>query len=551
MPRHLPALVLSLAIGASLCAQSAIKAKVQQFAPVAVGVEETRIPKEHRATLKHIIEAAKIIDKLYMHQVAAENPVWRKQIAKDKKLTDTLAYFDIMYGPWDRIDEEKPFWGNKIRPKGANFYPEDLSVKELEDYIAKHPEQKEAFTSYFTVIKRDGKGLKAVPYSQEYKKWLEPAAKHLEAAAKSAKDARLAKYLRARAKAFNSNNYRESDMDWMDLGDGDLEVVIGPYEVYCDKLMGFKAAFEAFVTLRDQETSKVLEKIAAYVPEMQANLPVEEAFKGKLGGKEVPISVAYVLYNAGDNRPSSQTMAFNLPNDEYVRDKKGFKNVLLKNISEAKFNQILVPIVKELVRADQAAKVSHDAFFNHTLLHEIGHGLGPGNITVQRDGKAVESSVNQELKNLYSIIEETKADSLGLYNTLFLIQKGHHPESFREQVYGTFLGGFFRSVRFGAVSAHGKANAIQFNYMFEKGAITSDKDGKYGYDAAKMPDAIKSLVHDVLMIQAKGDYAAAEAFIGKYGKLSQDLMDKLTGLKHIPTDIRLSFPVEKMSKRWK
>jgi hypothetical protein len=524
--------------------------KLAKFAPTEIGLDEARIPAKHRAVIKKLVEAARIIDKLFLTQVSRDNLKWREEIGQDTRQAGVLQYFDIMYGPWDRLDENRPFWGDKARPKGATFYPEDLTAKELETYVAAHAEQKEAFASYFTVVERDGAGLKAVPYSVAYKDALAPAAKLLEEAAAAAEDERLRKYLELRAKAFGDNEYRESDMAWMDLGDGDIEVVIGPYEVYEDELMGYKAAFEAFVTVRDPEASAELEKIKKLLPEMEGLLPIPKEYRNTKRGGESPISVVYELYTAGDARKAVQTLAFNLPNDEVVREQKGSKKVMLKNVADAKYEKILVPIAREMMRADQVGKVSFDAFFNHTLVHETAHGLGPGNIEVVHDGKKVRTSVNTELKDLYSTIEEAKADALGLHETLFLVEKKLHPPEFTEQVFATFLGGFFRSVRFGASEAHGKANALQFNYLLEKGAVVKDADGRYGYDAAKMPEAVKSLVTELLMIEAKGDYAAAKALIDKYGTLPKDLLDKLASLTDIPTDLRPTFTVEQQMQGW-
>ncbi|MDD5308807.1 MAG: peptidase [Deltaproteobacteria bacterium] len=524
--------------------------KLAKFAPTEIGVDEARIPTRLRPVIKKLVEAARLMDKLFLVQVAKENPAWREEIAKDAHLGATLRYFDIMHGPWDRLDENRPFWGAKARPKGATFYPEDLTAKELEAYIAANPGQKEALASYFTVVERDGAKLKTVPYSVAYKDELAPAARLLEDAAAASGDERLKKYLTLRAKAFSDNEYRESDMAWMDLGDGDIEVVIGPYEVYEDELMGYKAAFEAFVTIRDPEASAELEKIKALIPQMEKNLPIPKEMRNTKRGQESPISVVHVLYTAGDARKAVQTLAFNLPNDEVVREKKGSKKVMLKNVADAKYEKILVPIAREMMRADQVGKVSFRAFFGHTLVHETAHGLGPGTLEVVRDGKKVKTGVNAELKDLYSTIEEAKADALGLFESLFLVEKKLHPPEMADEVFATFLGGFFRSVRFGAAEAHGKANAIQFNYLLEKGAVVKDADGRYGYDAAKMREGVKSLVTELLMIEAKGDYAGAKALIDKYGTLPEDVSKKLASLTDIPTDLQPTFKVEQQMQGW-
>jgi hypothetical protein len=525
-------------------------AKVARFAKVEIGVPDDRIPEQLRPVISKLIEAARIMDRLFFVQVARENPDWRAEIARDPKLADTLACFDIMYGPWDRLDHDQPFWGGEHKPEGATFYPEDLTREQFEQWVAEHPDQKEAFSGYFTVIEREGEGLVAVPYSRAYAEYLEPAAALLEEAAAAAADARLKKYLRSRAAAFRSNEYRQSDMDWMDLGDGAIEIVIGPYEVYEDRLFGYKAAFEAFVTLRDPADSAELSKIKKLIPKMEAYLPLPDEHKNPNRGSESPISVVDVLFTAGDTRAGVQTLAFNLPNDEVVREKKGSKKVMLKNVAHAKFDGILMPIARRLLRESQLSKVSFDAFFNHTLVHETAHGLGPGKITVERDGKKVQTSVNEALKELYPVIEEAKADTLGMYLNYLLVEEGLHPAEFVENVYASFLGGFFRSVRFGAGEAHGKANIIQFNYLSDHGAVVRDADGRYGYEADRMRPAVEALARELLLIEALGDYAGAKAFIEKYGQMPAELATALAGLGDIPTDIRASYPIEQQLESW-
>ena len=521
-----------------------------KFAPTEIGVEDAKIPEKHRGVIKKLVEAAVILDELFLLQVDSRNKTWREKIAGDSGLETTLAVFDIMYGPWNRLDHNKPFWGNVEKPKGVNYYPQDITKEEVEQWIADHPGQKEVFTGYFTRIERDGDGLKAVPYAEAYKDYLEPAARLLDEAAGLAEDTRLKKYLKSRAAAFLSNEYRQSDMDWMDLGDGDIEVVIGPYEVYEDELFGYKAAFEAFITIRDPIDSAQLEKIKSYIPDMEKFLPIPDEHKNLERGSESPISVVDVLFTAGDARAGVQTLAFNLPNDEVVREKKGSKKVMLKNVANAKYEQILVPIARRLIDDEQVENVSFKAFFNHTLVHEIAHGLGPGNITIEKDGRKVETSVNAELKELYPVIEEAKADTLGMYFNYMLIDKGMHTAEFMQSVYASFLGGFFRSVRFGANEAHGRANLIQFNYLTGKGAIVRGDNGKYTYVEDRMPEAVKALAYDLLMIEAQGDYDGAKAFVEKYGEMPTDMKEALDSLSDIPTDIRPSYLIEKQMASW-
>jgi hypothetical protein len=529
---------------------SEMAALLAKFAPTEIGVEDARIPEKHRGVIKKLVEAAVILDELFLLQVDSRNKTWREEIAADPRLETTLTVFDIMYGPWNRLDHNKPFWGNVEKPKGVSYYPQDITKEEVEQWIADHPGQKEVFTGYFTRIERDGDGLKAVPYAEAYKDHLEPAARLLDEAAGLAEDTRLKKYLKSRAAAFLSNEYRQSDMDWMDLGDGDIEVVIGPYEVYEDELFGYKAAFEAFITIRDPIDSAELEKIKSCIPDMEKSLPIPDEHKNMDRGSESPISVVDVLFTAGDTRAGVQTVAFNLPNDEIVREKKGSKKVMLKNVANAKYEQILVPITRRLIDDEQVRNVSFKAFFNHTLVHEIAHGLGPGRITIEKDGRKVETSVNAELKELYPVIEEAKADTLGIYLNYMLIDKGMYTAEFMKSIYASFLGGFFRSVRFGANDAHGKANVIQFNYLAGKGAIVRGHNGKYAYVADRMPEAVKALAHDLLMMEAQGDYDGAKAFIEKYGEMPAEMKEDLDSLSDIPTDIRPSYLIEKQMASW-
>lgn len=527
-----------------------MKDLLKKFVPIEIEVKDSAIAEAHRPALKKLLEAAKLIDELFWLQADERNPTWRKELAADPAMADTLAVFDVMYGPWNRLDDNRAFWGEERRAKGITFYPRDMDKEEFNAWLAEHPEDREAFTGYFTVIRRQGDKLVAVPFSEAYAEQLMPAAKLLDEAAELAVDPRLATYLRSRAAAFRSNRYTQSDMDWMDLGDGDIEAVIGPYEVYDDELFGYKAAYQAYITLRDPVSSAKLEAIKSFIPDMEAYLPIDDKYRNAHRGTDSPISVVDLLTNSGYGRVGVQALAFNLPNDELVREQKGSKKVMLKNVAEAKYEKILLPIAQRLIRSEQVGNVSFEAFFNHTLVHETGHGLGPGKIQVVRDGQRITTSVNEELKELYVAIEEAKADTLGLYLNYLLVEKGMHPAGFMENVYASFLGGFFRSVRFGAGSAHGKANMIQFNYLVEKGAVVRDADGKYGYVSEKMFDAVKSLAHDILMIQALGDYEAGAAFVEKYGQMGPELQSALERLSDVPTDIRPSYPVEERMRSW-
>src|SRR3546814_777036 len=338
-------------------------------------------------------------------------------------------------------------------------------------YLAAHPDQKEALTSGYTVVRRQGDQLVAVPYSEEYKQWLEPAAKLLEQAAAITGNASLKKFLTLRAEAFRTNEYYESELAWMDLKDTPIEVVVGPYEVYTDRLYGTKTAFEAFVTVKDPEASGDLDKYKAMLRDMEANLPIEDRYKNFERGFESPIIVADQVQGGGDNVPGVQTIAFNLPNDERVREAKGAKKVILANVLGAKYDRILAPMAPFILVPEQAKLVSKKYMTNETLFHELSHSLGPGTITV--DGR--ETTVNAELKEVYSASEEGKADVMGVYNILYMMERGELPAAEREQALATYFAGIFRAVRFGIDEAHGRGAAVQYSYLKEKGAFTWDE----------------------------------------------------------------------------
>jgi hypothetical protein len=447
-----------------------------------------------------------------------------------------------MFGPFDRLDHDKPFYGNEEKPLGANFYPEDITKEEFDNWLKANPNDKESFTSEFTVIKRDGEKLIAVPYSEAYKEKLTKASKLLKEAAEYAENESLKNYLIKRADAFLSNDYYESDMAWMDLKDHTIEIVIGPYEVYEDKLFNYKAAFECFLTIVDPAETEKLKVFKNYLKDMENNLPIPNEHKNFERGSESPIMVVQEVFGAGDTKAGVQTLAFNLPNDERVRKAKGSKKVMLKNIHEAKFEKLLYPIAELVLDKEQLEYVTFDAFFNHTLMHEMSHGLGPGFIT--KDGK--ETEVKKELKETYSTIEEAKADILGMWNNLYMIEKGVYSPDTEKQIWTTFLAGVFRSVRFGIGEAHGGGNAIIYNYMLNNGAYNFNENTKtvsVNYDKAK--EVLKNLANELLMIQSLGDYEGAKKLINEYAINSASMKILIDKLATLPVDIKPIFEIEK------
>ncbi len=525
-----------------------IKTQYEKYAPVEIAYDPSGLTDSQKKTLELVVKAASYMDKIFLRQVYGKNPALLGALKqRDSQDKAVLAdYFKVNFGPYDRLNNHKPFINlDEEKPKGANFYPTDMTKEEFENWIKAHPEDEAAFTSTFTVIRRDKADktkLIAVPYSEAYKDLLEPAAKLMKEAAEVTENASLKKYLISRADAFLSNDYYQSDMDWMDLKDHAIEMVIGPYEVYEDELFGYKAAYEAFITLVDPEESKKLEALSGHVLEMEKNLPFDEKYKNFDRGSSSPVIVANEVFTAGDTKAGIQTIAFNLPNDERVREAKGSKKVMLKNICRAKFDKIWMPIAEKVLAKEELALASFDSYFNHILMHEFSHGVGPGNIV--KDGK--ETSVNRELKDLYSTIEEAKADVLGMWNFKLMIDKGVFPKELEKNMYATYLGGIFRSIRFGITAAHGGGNAIQINYILEKGGFNYDEaTGKFSVNNEKIADCIKQLGNEILVLQAQGDYEKAKAMIDKYRVMSPPLKKALAGLTDVPVDIRAIYQVIK------
>jgi hypothetical protein len=536
-----------------------IKEKIAKFVPVEIKYDETLLSDREKIVLEKLYRASKIIDELFLEQVYIENDKIKSDLISDlsnkslltknpelkTELEHKLELFNIMFGPFDRLEDNKPFIGKNTKPLGANFYPVDMSKEEFEKWIKDNPKDEKAFTSEFTIIRRDNDKLVAIPYSEYFKDKLTAASNLLKEAAEYSDNQSLKKYLLSRAGAFLSNDYYQSDMDWMDLKDHNIEVVIGPYEVYEDEMFNYKASFESFVTIKDPVESKKLEVFAKYLNDIEKNLPLDDKHKNYTRGSESPIVVANEVFTAGDTKAGVQTLAFNLPNDERVRQAKGSKKVMLKNVHEAKFEKLLKPIAEIVLDSDQLKEVTFDAFFNHTLMHEMSHGVGPGFIKV--NGKDTE--VKKELKETYSTMEECKADILGMYNNMLMIEKGVYPKESENQILVTFLAGAFRTMRFGIGEAHGGGNAIIYNYLLEKGGYVYDEGSqKVKVDFVKIYPALKELCNLVLTIQAEGNYQGAKDLISKYAVNSPTIETLRKKLDTLPVDIMPVFEIEEKLK---
>ncbi len=513
--------------------------RLARFAPTELRADLSGLAEENRRVLAELVVAARLMDEIFLRQVWAGNAGLRERLAGlTGPGTETAStYFAVNFGPWDRLDEMEPFVGVRAHPPGAGYYPEDLTKEEFENWLAEHPEDTAAFTGLTTVIRRRDPGLVAIPYSSAYREWLEPAAAALRRAAALTGNESLRRFLEARADAFLSDDYYSSDVAWMDL-DSPVEVTIGPYETYEDGLFGYKAAFEAFVTVASAEESERLARFKALLPWLERNLPIPEEHKNMDRGSESPIRVVDVLFVGGDAKAGVQTLAFNLPNDERVREEKGSKKVLLRNVLRAKYEQILAPIAERVLAPADAGRVSFDAYMAEVLHHELSHGLGPGKINV--GGRDTE--VRLELRELYSTMEEAKADVMGVYDILALIRKGEISAELRASLEPTYVAGLFRAARFGLHEAHGRGVVAQFNYLLERGALEVDANGGFRTVGERFDGAISELLTDLLMLQAAGDYAGTAKFLDTYGVASESLVAAIDRLGDVPVDIRPLYP---------
>ena len=514
------------------------QAAADKLARVEMQADTSYLTDEERKVVNLLIQAADLMNPIYLRQVSADNRRIRDEIAKSGD-TALLDRFDTFMSPWDEVGEDKPFYGNAPRPVGAGFYPAGLTKEQFDDYLAKHPDEAKALTDPYTVVKRAGDKLVAVPYSVEYREWLEPAAKKLEEAAAVTTNPSLKKFLTLRAKAFRTDDYFESELAWMDLKDTPIEMVIGPYETYTDTLYGAKTAFEAFVVLRNPKESSALDVYKSHLRDMEANLPEEEQFKNFKRGFASPISVGDQIHAGGDSNHGIQTVAFNLPNDERVREAKGAKKVILQNVLGAKYDRILQPMASLVLVPEDAANVNKRYMYLETLFHELSHSLGPGSITVNGQ----QTTVDKALKDVGSGFEEAKADVMGAYNVLFMMDKGVLPAAEKPQIRAAYVAGLFRAMRFGDTDAHGKGAAMQYRYVRDKGGIVWDAAAKrFRIDPARLDAAIRDLVHDIIHLQATGDYEGTKAFLAKWAVMDAEAKQVTGQMGHIPVDIRPIYP---------
>ncbi|HUX08345.1 MAG TPA: Zn-dependent hydrolase [Acidobacteriota bacterium] len=519
-------------------AMADIDTRLAKYAQVEVSSDVPGLHDKQKAALAKLIEAARIMDELFWKQASADGLALREKLAaSDSELDQKLLHFlRINKGRFDRQANDEPFISNEPKPAGATFWPEDLSVAELEAYITEFPDEKDALYGLLTLVRREYDRLVAIPYHKAYTEDLQKAAGLLREAAELVENETLKNYLNLRAEALVTDDYLASDMAWMDLEGNMLDIVIGAIEPYEDRLMNLKAAYESFVLVKDEEAGRALEAYIEAMDAMQKALPVEEQFKRneiRLGSS---VGVFTLVYGAGDGDAGIKTIAISLPNDEQVREQKGSRKIMLRNAIQAKFENTLLPISKRLLTPADYELVDGDIFFSNILLHEIAHSFG-NDFVLDAEGNSTGTKGDVALKNLSTPLEECKADIGGLYSYGVLIERGIITEDKLPSVYATFLAGVFRSVRFGAASAHGTANAIQINWLLENGGIVFDGEGHYSIDPEKFAASIESLLTELLMTQMSGDFARAEELVTKYGVLPAELKYRLAEMKDIPVDI--------------
>lgn len=521
------------------CAASAFAAKpvdsvalkLATYKKVKLTTDLSDLSMEEREGIKLLIKAAEMVDIAFRMQANVVN------IQVDT-VTDpeVVQFMQINYGPWDRLDNNKPFVkGAGVKPAGANFYPVDMRQSEFDSL--QDPRKNSPYT---IIVREDGK-LKVVPYSEAYGQFLREAAQSLNIASTFFKDSMFSLYLKSRAEALMNDNYDASDRLWLDMKTNRFDIIIGPIETYEDKLYGIKTAFESYVLVKDMEWSKRLEKYIAYLPELQKGLPVDNKYKEELAGSSSQLNAYDIIYYAGDCNSGSKTIAVNLPNDEKIQAEKGTRRSQFKNTIKAKFDYIMMPIAEALIAPEQRKHVTFNAFFSNTMFHEVAHGLGVKN-TVNNKG-----TVQQALGAHYSALEEGKADILGLYMITQLYNKKVLTDGELMDYYVTFMAGIFRSVRFGAASAHGQANMIRFNYFLDNGAFVKDaKTGLYKIDFDKMQKAMNSLSALILKLQGDGDLEGVKKLIADMGQIRPDLQKDLNKLssKNIPVDLVFEQGVE-------
>jgi hypothetical protein len=517
--------------------------EVAKFKTVRMPFDSAHLTPREVQMVGKLVEACQNLESIYWRQSDEEGLKLYHALAgsDDPKNAALRRFLRINGSRFDLINDNKPFVGTAPWPPGRGMFPADLTHEEFDKYVAAHPEQKAALFDPFTVVRRKGAALEAIPYHVAFKQWVDPAAKALRDAADLSDDPAFAKFLRMRADALQSDNYFDSDIAWVSLVNPKFDVIFAPYETYLDDFLGVKTSYGASILIRNEEESRKLDVFQKYVPDIQDSLPLAPEDRPSKRGLFSPMEVMDAPYRAGDLRHGYQAVADNLPNDPRIHEQKGSKKIFFKNFMDARVTYVILPIAQRLLRPDEAALASADGYLASTMMHEISHGLGPA-FARTASGKR---DIREAIGPTYSGLEEAKADVVGLYGLKWLADRGDVPKEKLNGYYASEVAGIFRTVRFGVAEAHGRAEIMEFNFYSERGAITRDAaTGRYAIDFTRMPDAVAALGKELLVQEATGDRARVEAWFAKYGSVPLDLAKSLESVSSVPVDIDpiFSFP---------
>jgi len=516
--------------------------RLAEFRRVQMPFRTAALSVREQQLVHKLVEACGYLESIYWRQSDPDGLTLYQSLASSRNRRDVelRRYLWINASRFDLIDQNEPFVGTEPMPPGRGFYPAKLTRAQIEQYVTQHPEQKAAIYGQFTIVRSHQGKLEAVPYHIAFRAFLEPAAKALRAAAQLSDDAAFAKFLRLRADALLSDDYFASDLAWLELKNPKFDIIFAPYETYLDGLLGVKGSYGAAVLVRNERESKKLELFQKYVPEIQDALPLAVEDRPSKHGLETPMEVMDAPFRAGDLTHGYQAVADNLPNDPRVHEQKGSKKIFFKNFMDARVNYIILPVARKLMEPEQAAKVSGEGYLQSTIMHEICHGLGPA-FARNAAGRV---DIREAIGHQFSGLEEAKADVTGMFALKWLVDHGALPKEKLEEYYASYVGGVFRTVRFGTAEAHGQAEMMEFNYLSERGAIRRNANGRYAIDYEKMPDAMADLAKELLEIEATGDRSRAENWFAKYGTMPDELKTSLEAASDVPVDIDpvFSFP---------
>ena len=524
---------------ANLKVAADLERRLARFRRVQMSFQTGGLSAREQQLVRKLVEACGYLESIYWRQSDPEGLTLYQSLASARNRRDVQLrrYLWINASRFDLLDQLKPFVGTETIPPGRGFYPANLTRDQVEHYVKEHPDQKAAIYDQFTIVRWQHEQLEAVPYRIAFRAFLEPAAKALREAAQLSDDAAFAKFLRLRADALLSDDYFASDLAWLELKNPRFDIVFAPYETYMDGLLGVKGSYGAAVMVRNESESKKLELFQKYVPEIQDALPLAAEDRPSKHGLETPMEVMDTPFRAGDLIHGYQAVADNLPNDPRVHEQKGSKKLFFKNFMDARVNYVVLPVARKLMEPEQAAKVSGEGYLLTTIMHEICHGLGPAFARTSSDQSAGKVDIREAIGPGFSSLEEAKADVTGMFALKWLVDHDALPKEKLEEYYASYVGGVFRTVRFGTAEAHGQAEMMEFNYLSERGAIRRNARGLYAVDDEKMPGALADLAKELLEIEATGNRSRAENWFKKYGTMPEELKASLKAASDVPVDI--------------